>query len=261
MDKKEIKIIKECIKELKGANNEQTWIMLKSFMESFIMSIVMFGNNEITKDAYTIWENYIKIQKEETKIHKYIINHAKDIDFNKCMELFDILEETNEQTIMYYIDAFEDIQTACETKNELYAKHSKKQFQTLIETDEYKIKTVALATKKIDIKEFLNLPEEFWNYIKNKIKYIDGNKKENEFFYSTLMKFDENNHLIDIKVLIPYIIDLKTALVNVHELKHVYDLYLLLGKEVNENNPVYEENAIKKEREFEKQYLLRKFGK
>lgn len=261
MDKIEKKLIKTCIEEIQDVNIEQKLLIFKNFIETLLTSLIIFGNNEITKDTYNIWKEFKKIQKEEKEIYKFLIKYAIEIDFNKCLELFDLLESINEQTIIYYLDALSDIQSACEMKNELYAKHSKRNFSTLIETDEYKTRAVGLTIKKIDIKNFLNFPEEFWNYINKKITYIDSSKKENEFFYSTLMKFDKNNNLIDIKVLIPRIIDIKTALVNIHELKHAYDLYLMLGKEVNEKNPIYEESATKKEEEFKKEYVLKKFYK
>ena len=260
MEKTDKKVIKECIKELRSANREQTRLMFNIFMDSFLPSLIIFGNNEITQDAYNIWKQIIKIKKEETRIHSFLLKNAKDINFNKCLELFDLLEEINDQTIMFYINAFDDIKSACETKNELYAKHRKKDFQTLIETDEYKIISAGLTIKMEDIKEFLNFGEDFWNYIKSKIKYIEATK-ENEFFYCTLMKFDNNNHLIDLKVIIPHITDLKTALVNIHELKHAYDLYQLLEKEVDENNPIYEQDAGEKEKEFKTQYVLKRFNR
>lgn len=108
---------------------------------------------------------------------------------------------------------------------------------------------------------FLDFNDDFWNYIKSRIIYVDSNIKGNELFYNTLMKFDDDNKLIDIKVLIPYIIDLNTALVNVHELKHAYDLYLKLGEFIEDNTTQYEKQAIDKELEFQKKYINIKKGK
>lgn len=104
-----------------------------------------------------------------------------------------------------------------------------------------------------EIKEFLKFPDEFWNYIKNRIIYIDSSISDSEFFYNTLMKFDRENKLIDIKVIVPYAIDLKTTLVNIHEFKHAYDLYLNLGKTID-NEEKYEDSAVEMEKEFVKKY-------
>lgn len=104
------------------------------------------------------------------------------------------------------------------------------------------------------VKEFLDFPLEFWEYIKKRIIYVDSKIEGNEIFYNTFMKFDNESRLIDIKVMIPYIIDIKTACVNIHELKHAYDLFLELGNIVNINGDEYEKNAIKLEKKFYKKY-------
>ena len=38
----------------------------------------------------------------------------------------------------------------------------------------------------------------------------------------------DNNCLIDIKVFVPNVINLETAVINVHEFKHAYDLWKLI---------------------------------
>lgn len=260
MNKNEKNIMIECIREVKNQNFGQSWLLFKYFIETYLMSLIIFGSeNEITKDCLNLWIEYKKIEKEEQKIHKFLVKYSEKIDVDKCYELLDLLETLNGQTIIYYLNALSDIETACDTRNEIYAKHFKRKFKTLIETEKYQLEAAGLTITPSEIKKFLNYPEDFWKFVKTKITYIDSTKEGNELFYSTLMKFDADERLIDIKVLIPYIIDLKTALVNIHELKHAYDLYQLIGKKVDENNPIYEESAIQKELEFQNQYVLKKF--
>lgn len=260
MDKIEIKVAKEVISKIEQINFVQKNYMFLNFIGTYLISLINYGNNYITKDSYNIYKQFRLIQKEEQKIHKFILKNSKNITFEKFSELIELLEQLNEETMIYYINALNDIITACQTKNELYAAHEKKNFDTLIDTDEYRIQVSGLTITKEEIKEFLNYPQEFWKYVETKIKRIDGSKKENEIFYVTLMKFDEDNKLLsDIKVLIPYVTDIKTAQVNVHELKHAYDLYQRLGQEIDENNPEYEESAISLEQEFRKKYVLKKF--
>ena len=104
------------------------------------------------------------------------------------------------------------------------------------------------------VKEFLDFPLEFWEYIKNRIIYVDSKIEGNEIFYNTFMKFDNDNRLMDIKVMIPYIVDIESACVNIHELKHAYDLFFELGNIVNINEDEYEKSAIKLEKKFYKKY-------
>ena len=80
-----------------------------------------------------------------------------------------------------------------------------------------------------DIKQFLDYDNNFWNYIKFKTLYIDSNMDNSKYFYGVLTKII-NNTLIDIQVIVPNIIDLKTLLINIHEYTHAHDLYLCIGK-------------------------------
>lgn len=112
----------------------------------------------------------------------------------------------------------------------------------------------SLNNSQIIIKQFLNYPDKFWHYIHSRIIYIDSTIPGNEMFYNTLMKFDDNNKLVDIKVFIPYIIDIKTARINVHELKHAYDLYLRLGQIIDADTDTFEEDAVVLEHQFVKKY-------
>ena len=85
-----------------------------------------------------------------------------------------------------------------------------------------------LDLKDEDIKLFLNYPNTFWEFISSRTKYLN-NYIENRDFYGVYPKFDFNSCLIDIKIIIPKIINLATALINIHEFKHAYDLYNILG--------------------------------
>ncbi len=71
--------------------------------------------------------------------------------------------------------------------------------------------------------------KEFWRYIKEKIHRFHG--QSNDFPWACFPITDQNNILIDIKLAVPYIVDEKTLLINIHELAHAYELYGLLGKE------------------------------
>ena len=105
-----------------------------------------------------------------------------------------------------------------------------------------------------DIVAFLNYPEEFWEFVTPRIKRIDPTVSGNEIFYVTLRKFDDEGRITNIRVMVPEIIDMRTARINVHELKHAYDLYQLLGQEIN-NEEEFENSAREKENEFIKIYV------
>ena len=111
-----------------------------------------------------------------------------------------------------------------------------------------------LDLKDKDIKVFLNYPNIFWDFISTRTKYLN-NYMEFRDFYGVYPKFDLNNYLIDVKVIVPRIINLATALINIHEFKHAYDLYNILGNKLLKEDIFYENEAIKKEQQFIKYYL------
>lgn len=83
---------------------------------------------------------------------------------------------------------------------------------------------------KIEIKDvmsFLNIDDEdFWKFLEGKIKNLP--LLVNEFGWGCFPIYD-NNILIDLRVLVPKIVNESTLLVNIHEFAHAYLLYLNLG--------------------------------
>ena len=93
--------------------------------------------------------------------------------------------------------------------------------------------------------------------------FNDKNHEETEKFLISplnILPLINQFHFNDMRIIVPKIINLFTALVNVHEFKHAYDVYSVLGKKVSdEDASLYEKNAIDKEKEFVKSYLPDKY--
>ena len=100
---------------------------------------------------------------------------------------------------------------------------------------------------------FFAYPATFWDYVAKRVTLVDSKTVEDNSFYSVLMKLDDNDKLIDMKIIIPYMINIETILINVHELKHAYDLYLLLGKQISDEEKL-EKVAKEEEDKFIKKY-------
>lgn len=260
MDKYDRMFLKEDIDDIRSLNRDEFLLIFKYCLEAIIKSLVMFGyHSKVTKDTLCVLREYLNINSERGKIMRFLVENSKLIDNEGANNLLISMETLNEQTILYYYRVLDDIIDACECKQEERAIRIKKDFATLIETDDYRASSVGLIITLDDIKSFLNYPDAFWQYVDQRVTYVDSHIEGHDKFYSTLMRFDDNDCLIDIKVIVPYIIDLKTALVNVHEFKHAYDLYNLLGNPVNEHDSIYEQDAREVEKSFVKEYALRKF--
>ena len=260
MDVQDNKQLKKEIKDIKKLNFTQIILTIKYIINTYIQSLIVFGvDSDITKEVKSIWYEIKKVIKEENSIHQYLINNSAMLELPETLELLDKLDGVNEDTIRYYYNALDDIEEACETKCEYRASHLKKEFYTLSETDEYKIEAVGLTINFENVKEFLGYPEDFWEYINPKITRIDSRNEESKEFFLTLIKTNNEGILEDMKVIVPYVINLHTACVNIREFKHAYDLYIRLGQQIDEKEEHYEQDAKNLEKDFSLNYVLKRF--
>lgn len=259
MNNKDKKILKAEIRNIKRLNLEAIKLTLMNVIETYLHSLFTYGSNHpITKDVIRIWKEFKYNLIEEKKFYEFFLQNSSIINLNDCLALFDSITDRNDKLISYIYDCLEDIMTACETRCEIRATHSKRDFKTVLETDEFRKDAIGLILNFDDIKKYLNYPQQFWDYAESRIIRVDSTKEKNKSFYVTLMKFDNDNNLKDILIIVPYIINLQTSLVNIHELKHAYDLYNLLGSKISEDTELYENAARKEEENFSKKYISSK---
>ena len=90
--------------------------------------------------------------------------------------------------------------------------------------------------------------ENFFKYIKGKVYQFPSNTPLEWFGCFPIL--DDNDILVDIKVVVPKIENEKNILVNLHEFFHAYELYHELGSKYVEKTEERELSAKK----FEKKY-------
>ncbi|MCM1370727.1 MAG: hypothetical protein NC181_02400 [Clostridium sp.] len=84
------------------------------------------------------------------------------------------------------------------------------------------------------------------------LKFLEGKVKSyplqvEEFSWGCFPIINGENILVDIRVLVPNIIDEKTLLVNIHEYAHAFELYEKLYTKYEENIELSEKYACGKE--------------
>ena len=164
MNSLEKKMIKEYINDIKGLNIEEKLLMFKYYLEAYIKSIITFGiSHKVTVDTKMMWNNYLIIMDEEQKIFRFM-------EYDETAKYISLLDDTNSLTVKYYYNVFDDILDACDTSDSFRAEHSKKEFNTLIDTDEYRQEVVGLTIKLEDIMKFLDYPQEYWNYVNENVE-------------------------------------------------------------------------------------------
>lgn len=258
MNHDEYKNFKDDVRNIKKQNIEEFLLMFNYCLNAYMNSVCVFGiNSSVSKDIINFWREFRSIINEEKNILNFLLNNYTKINIDEVNNFICELDDLNEETIEYCYKYLEGIEDACSMGVEWKARRPIKNFDTLIDTDLYYKKMIGLVITFSDIKKYLGYEDEFWNLIDSKTYIIDSYDEKDKNFYGVNIKY--NNKIVeDIKVFVPKIINLETALVNVHEFKHAYDLYELIGKEKVLNDDYYEKIAKESEKEFKNKYLLRK---
>ena len=258
MKKRQKKVITAEIKDTKLDNIEERVLVSRYFMEAIHTSIKVFGFYGLTRDLIAYHKMFKNILKEETLLLNFVKRNVKKMDYRRCRDFLNILDTVNEQTIEYFYELIDNAIDACNTINEDMIIEPKKDFLMLLETKFYRLNAFSLAMDLDEVKNFLDYPEEFWIFIEDKIKVLDDNMENSKYFYGNRLKTDELGFLTDFLVIVPKITDIKTALINVHEFTHAFDLYNRLNTIIFENEEYFEDIAEKNESLFCNSYLAKK---
>ena len=259
MDKNDKKLLREVISEYNDENHEEYYDVLRNEIYTYLKALVSFGpKHKITKEVKEIWNEFKNNYYTELEYQNLLLKNFELIHYSEALDFLDLLQDYNEESVRYYYNAFDDIVDACDTKAEFRANHREKKFKPLESEKQIQLSYRGLTLSREEIINFLGYPQEFWNYLKPRMREVDPWVEENKYFWKTFLRFDENKRLSDMRVCVPGIVNIKTACVNVHEFKHAYDMYNKLGQEVDEEKPEYENDAKKKEKIFCDEYVLKK---
>lgn len=251
-------IIKDDIKNSRKENINEIWLMAKYCLETYIHSIWVFGiDSSVTKKVREIWKNFLGVLKEERLLTNFILKNSSNINLYTAEEFIDMLDDLNDDTINYYYDYLDSIDNACDMQTVWRAVPKKKDYDMLNETSKYREMVIEMLINMDDVKTFLNLPEDFWTYIIPRTLKGDDYDENDQSFYGINMRFDDNEQLCDLKLIVPKIINLRTALINVHEYKRAYSLYKLLGQRVDRN--IAFEDSIQCQKAFQTEYMQEKY--
>lgn len=245
--------IKDDIKEIKKQNIEQLLSTLRYSLVAYLKAYFTYGaNHKVTNEARNIWYEFKDIIKNENDILNYIKKNVSNMDFEAVDDLLAKLDELNEDTVMYYFDLIDSVEDACDTKQEWRITRPRRNFKTLIETDEYYLKTISLTLSLKDIESFLNMPKEFFDFTESKSISVNPYIEEDgEYFYGVYPKV-ENNILVDYRVILPEVVDDNSAAINVNLYSKAYELYKLLGSTYSLDEQVVEDKALELEKQFNK---------
>lgn len=97
--------------------------------------------------------------------------------------------------------------------------------------------------------DFLNIIKELEISSPEFLKFMEGKVKRypvKDLGWGCFPLLDENQRLVDIRVLVPNFFDELCVRINIHEFAHAFELYNELGKTYIEDTEIREANAKKK---------------
>jgi len=262
MNCSEYRTLKEDIREIKKQNIEELLLVFKYCLAAYVDSVMTFGfNSNVSLDIIKFFKEFKSIIKNEKSMLNFLLENYFLVDIDEVNNFLCKLDDLNEETINYYYKFLDDVGDACDMGVEWKGKRPFKTFDTLVETDRYYKELCGLLLSFEDIKNYFNYEDDFWNYIDSKVYLVDDREYEDKGFYGVNMKCDDDNKLEELKIFVPNIINLETALINVHEFRCAYDLYKLIGKKVELDETFCEKVASDSEFEFRNEYINKKLKK
>lgn len=238
MDKKLQLEYKKEIDEIKWLNLETLFLISQYALQNIIESA---DNYALSKWVVT---SYIKVMREETVLLNFLKRNLDKIDARELDNILDMLDEANENTMMYFYGFLDNIQENLD----FFKKYSF--FKKITDTDKYRKEIYGTTLNLSHIQEFLGIKNKTWENLKKRTIIT-----EDESLFGVNIKLDDNI-IEDIKIFVPPIKNLKTAMINVHEFRHAYDICQMTGLEYIDSD--YEVIARKSEKEFEDKYIKKK---
>lgn len=241
------------IKSMKKGSYEQMWLITMYGLSSYFKSLFAFGgNSKITKDNLNVIKEMFCILKTERDMLNFILRNLDKFEINATEDVVQMLDDLNDKTVEYYYSVIEEIEEAVDMKEEHRGLRPFKNFPTLIQGNSYSNEVKALALNKKAIREFLGYEDEFWTFIANKDRTdvrvpYEGAKSMS---YAIPLYDRESGNVVDVKMYIPEIADLDSALLAIQTYEKAYSIWKCLGKKYIPIEFVFE-----RQEEFEKTYL------
>lgn len=221
------------VKDIENMKNGQLEEMiLVSFysLSSYFKSLIVFGgNSEITKDNINVIREIFQILKTERLLLNFILKNIDKFNIGAAQDVVNTIDELNDKTIEYYYSVMDDIEDAIDMKEERRGIRPKSNFRTLVQTDTYINQVFALAENRTNIKAFLKFEDEFWKYIEDKEHCVEVPFDIAEKISYVTALLDENGNVSGLKMLVPEVVDLNTALLAIRCYVRAHDVYKMIG--------------------------------
>ena len=243
--------VTEDIKAMKKGSYEQMLLITMYGLGSYFKSLFKFGNSDVTRDNLNVIKEMFNILWTERELLNFILKNMDRFEISSTQDVVQMLDELNDKTVEYYYEVIEEIEDAVDMGEERRGIRPVKHFPTLIQSNSYSNEVKALAINKQAIREFLGYEEEFWTYIKDMDKTdVRVPYEGHEALSHAFPLYDGDDIVTGLKMYIPEISDLASALLAIQTYEKAHSIWKCLGKKY-----VPSEFAFERQEEFEHTYL------
>lgn len=227
--------------------------LLRNYLDNIIGSLFTgyYNFNDMVFLIKTLKQYKVELT-EETEYLKYLLLYCNSIKETELLRILELIDDNNRLTYDYYDLIGDKYSERAHTGRPL--SFNEEECVSLLKnyklTDE--IKGVALTKSDID------------NYFKDNIIYKVINQRGvnridcgNDYSYYGAYPSLSDNRIFGVRLVVPPVHNLKTALINVHEYRHGIDILNLFGKEFPEDMD-FEGRAKKEEKDFIEHYVRNK---
>lgn len=225
------------IEEMKKGQYEEMFLMTFYGLSSYFKSLMAFGNkSNITKDNLNVIKEMFKVIKTERLLLNFILKNINNFNIDAVQNVVNAMDELNDKTIEFYYRVIDGIEDAVDMNEERRGIRPRKHFSMIMQTDTYINLVVALAENKDSVKSFLGFEDDFWKYIGSCEHSVEVPSDVAEDISYVTALVDHNGNVSGIKMLVPEVIDLNTALLAIRCYVRAYNLYKMLGKPLVTDN-------------------------
>lgn len=218
MKEKEIEKLEKEIKTINSENLQNLMLLIKQSVSNLLNYMTNVKvQTDIPKQLIKIIFDFWAIIKEEKKIYDFLLLQAKYTQEEDVNNFLAEIADLNEQTFTYFYNYLNHIQNTIGC-NQHFKNPQKRKITLLTESDEYQKKACNIVLTKDLIKELLDYEKEFWDFIESKTLIIPTEDFKVDWFYN-------DNNVEIVKVLVPEVRNLNTALINIQAFSSAYILY------------------------------------
>ncbi len=252
----EKKDLRKNISEMKNGSIEQMCLITMYSLGSYFKALFAFGSSsDVTRDNLNIIKEMFQILKIERTLLNYILRNIDKFDVYAAQDVIGMLDEVNDKTVIYYYDIINDIEDAAELEQEFRGRRPSKELPTLIKTGIYAGEVIALGENLESLKEFLGFEEDFWQFISDKVSIVDTSVEIMEKVAYATPVYDENGFVVSLKIMLPKVFNLESALLAIDIYKKAYEIYKMIGKKLDSE---ILSDSVQLQDKYRKEYLPRK---